>query len=517
MKIGQVIYLSSSGCSLWCWNGTRFIESPVATAVGVEPLAVVREAARWPGAAVGVLVDMIDEEHVRDVVPRMSRKDQRAVLARKLARAFPRTVYRNAGIQARNPANPDEDCVLLSALTRSEPVRVLVDLLNAAQIPPAVILSPALLAARLLDEQARSAAAALLVLRRSNGRLQHSFFRHGRLCGSRRLRPGDGVVGNIDAWVRQIEESLRYFDATFSPGPDNLLRILVPAGEFAFLGDGSTLAAGWELDSIDTAARCRRLRISPDVDVTASEQICIELMRSHAGPDNYAPSDLQQRYRSFRARAATRAACIGLALFGVVATLYNGLTIADTRQRVASLSIAAGALEEVLPADSGTLPSEIDPLHMRQVVTTYEALRGGHDDPQRIIAAVSAALSERPLIRVDAIRWGTTVSDGEPDGAMPETDGEPGEAMPAAAVPIKVVIRGHIEPFDGDFRAAFAELQRFITALDRQPIIEQVTARAAPLDVDPRSTLTGEFTPGAVAPQAPFTLELSVRSVDEAV
>ena len=188
MRIEHVIYLSSAGCALWSWQGREFVNTGVQTPMGVDPGPLAAALRQRPLAPIAIIVDMTDEEHVQETVPRLGRRDQRVMVERKLARAFPRTLLRAALIQNRNLRDQGANDVFLSGLMRPEPVLQLLQHLADAKLPVAGVYTPALLTEQLLDAQARASEGLLLVLRRANGRLQHSYFRHGRLAGSRRLR-----------------------------------------------------------------------------------------------------------------------------------------------------------------------------------------------------------------------------------------------------------------------------------------------------------------------------------------
>ena len=102
MRIEHVIYLSSAGCALWSWHGTRVRRKPGADRRSAPTRdRWWRNSRRLAAAPIAVLVDMTDEEHMRDMVTRLGRRDQQAMLARKLSRAFPRTA-----VQDRAAAGP---------------------------------------------------------------------------------------------------------------------------------------------------------------------------------------------------------------------------------------------------------------------------------------------------------------------------------------------------------------------------------------------------------------------------
>ncbi|MCC7257807.1 MAG: hypothetical protein IT486_05510 [Gammaproteobacteria bacterium] len=524
MHVEHIVYLSSAGCSLWSWHDTAFAESPVRTAVGEDPTAIVDELGHLAEGPVAVLVDMIDEEHVRDAVARLGRRDQQQLVERKLARRFPRTTLRAAQLQGRSPSSPAEDRVLLSGLTRPEPVRVVLERLAAAHLPVAGVWSPALLTARLIDPALLAAPFVMLVLRRGNGRQQHSLFVDGVLAGSRRLRgSADAALEDAGVMMRQIEESLRYFDPSFEPSAATPLDLVLADADHALLDAGGGRGEGWRLHRLDVAALARRLRLRAPLDAARTERIFIELLRAPGAAASFLPAAGRHRFDLYRLRSFGKVACVALAGAALVGTLHNALHILDARASLVDAAGAAQQLGAVLPGGDETQPAGVDPLEMQQVVAAYDALDRGHADPRTILAAIGAAVSQRPHIQLDAIEWragpAPTVPSATDEDAGEETGDEEAEsgAGPDGRAPddVRVTLRGRVRPFTGDYPPAFDEVEALVEALREDPEIRTVTPRELPLDVSSGATLSGEVTRGQEPAEARFTLEVVMRAGHE--
>ncbi len=507
MKIEHVVYLSSAGCALWSWHETYFVESPVRSAVGADPAPVAAELCRLEPGPVAVLVDMVDEEHACDTVARLGRRDQQRLLERKLARAYPRTVLRCAGVQGRSAGSPDEDQLLLSALTRPEPVRALLQRLAEARLPLAGVFSPALLTGELLDAAARAAPAVMVVLRRSNGRLQHSLFRKGRLAGSRRLR-AQAEAANTLMTLRLLEESLRYFDASYAVGADCPLQVLLASADAPFLESAESRGEGWQARALDFDGLRQRLRFSTAVADIESERLFIELLRERAPALNFAPAADRRYFGLFRVRSYATVACLALAGLAMVGTLRNTLYILDASKQLAGEVSMAQTLEQVLPAHGEGGAIDVDPLEMQQVVSSYDALERRQAQPQQILAAIGAAVSSNERIRIDAIEWHVGPA---PDAVAADVESGPEPVDAALADDITVTLRGHVQPFNGNYPLAFDELAAFVETLRSAPAVQAVTSKVQPLDVSPASTLSGELAGGRSEAQAPFALQIIMR------
>jgi hypothetical protein len=507
MKTEHVIYLSSAGNALWSWQRTRFVASPIPVSLAAEPIA--EELRRLEPGPIAVLVDMLDEEYFRDGVPRLGRRDQRAILDRKLARTYPRTQFRAAFVQGRSLKNADEDQVLLAALTRPDPVSTLLAALAAAKLPVAGVFSPALLSASLLDASARAATAAMLVLRRSNGRIQHSFFRYGRLAGSRRL--GSRVAADETGLAhRQLEESLRYFDPTFSVSPENPLHVVTSSADASFAGSTEQRPEGWHFRVLDVADLRKRFRISSEVHEIESERLFIELLRAHAPPVSFARVRDTRYFDFFRTRKVARVACWTIATAAMAGTLNNALDILAARRQLSSRAQDIEQLQAVLPSAHSLNSAGVDPLEMQRVVSTYDELRRHQTAPMAVLSPIGRALSARPSIHVDGIEW-STGAPGHP------TNDEPPPTASAADDDVTVTVRGMVKPFAGDYRQAFDELAAFEKALKTEPTVRSVTAVEQPLDIRPSSTLNDELARDHKDAEAAFSLRITMSVPHESI
>ncbi len=515
MQTGHVVYFSTSGATLWSWQGRGFAPAFPGSAPMTNPMQLVAELVRLPVAPVAILVDRIDEEHLRETIPRLGRRDQQALLARRLARAFARSPYRVATLQGRSLRNPEENHALLSALTRPDPVRELLGALASARVPVTGVFIPALLSDRLLDDTARSADAVLLVLHRGSGSRQHSFFRRGELIGSRGLRGlADPALEDGAFLQRQVEESLRYFDATYEATVESPLQLLLSTIDRRLLTAATGHGETWQLHELQAEAINRRLQLPAGLQMEHSERCFIEMLRNTPLQGNLAPAGERRYFRIYRARGMAGAVCLAVAGLALAGAMRSGLDILSAGQQLYSSSVAVTQLQTVLP-DPGTTAAGMDPLRMREVVMAYDAIADHQADPDWLLAAVAAAVTSQPGIQIDAIQWTVGSPDAEPAGAGGEAIDASAMAVPASATAadaVSVTVRGHVAPFRGDYVQAFAEIEAFADELRANPDVERVTPKAQPLDLRPDSTLTGEASGGnASGISAGFTLDIRLR------
>ncbi len=516
MRIRNVIHVDSRAATL------LRLEAPLRCPVE-EPAALVAALAAAGSPPVALLVDVLDEEHQRTTLPRVGRLDRGPLLARRLARAFPRTTLRTAQVLP-GPATGDQELVL-SGLTRPEPVQALLAALESARIPVAGVYSPALLTPALLRRLGITAGAVLLVTRQSDDSLRHTLVRGGRFAGSRLIRAGIAASAvDGERLVQQVEESVRYFDPAFASS-GTALEVLVLADPGQQLAVPAALPDYLQVRLLTTDFVARQLQLAHPLRAGAGEDLFARLLRRGERQGDFADAAGHRYFRLWCYREAGRVGAIGLAALACAATALNVVGTLQARGELAAIEPRLAAIAASAPP--ATPAAGPDAFQMKQAVDTLELLAGDNVDPAVVLAAIGRATRGHDAVRIDALDWRRAGAALRPagDGAVPAgdaaapesaaTDGE-ADAAPGADTPVRasrrvlLTIRGHIAPFDGDYPGAFAALDGFVAALRAQPEVRQVRTTATPLDVNPRSTMAGEVTPGVVAAEAGFVLQVSM-------
>lgn len=527
MKPRHVIYLSGSCVALYTWNSGRYVPVAGYDLPEGSPDALVGYLGQTPGAVTAIVVDALEEEHHRDVLPRLGRRDRDAMLARKLARTFPRTAYRTAALQGRLPGEPQATGILLSGLSKAEHLRTLQGLLAEARLPVSVVCSPALLCRPLLDKlrPANATSATLVVSRQREGSLRLSFFRGRDLVGTRLMRRSLAAPpGDFARLAKQLEESVRYFDAAFSPGVSNPIDVLLlcePGVDPARARAGGLGHEGFRFHVPEPADAARRLGLRDSLEAGNADLLFVELLRRYTPAGNFAPPGERRYFHLHRVSVFGKAACLALAAGALVASTLNIVGyLAVTRETSAVRTAAgdiAGQLEASLAGDAG---DGADPLEMQRVGTAWQLLRDHEVEPGEILGLVSGAVDANPQVQIDGLDWlpvrpvAEAVAEATDTGSdhADDSDTDTGSVdAPASEQRVRLTIRGRIEPFDGDYPGAFRGVRTFMAALEADPRVVSVKAYKEPLDVDPRSTLTGEMAAGPKADTAAFTINVVLR------
>ncbi len=527
MRVQHVIHLAIDSCVLHTWQGDSYMPVAGYAPSSGEPSALLSFLRQNVGT-IGILVDVLEEVYSRDRIARLGQRDQQAMLERKLARAFPRTEFSTAIVQGRTSDTAQGQDVLFSALTKPDHLRLLIEQLTAAKLPVAGVCSPALLSLPVLEKlqasTANPAAAALLVTRDQEGRLRLAFFRDRQLISSRLLRKSlSARPGDMLHLLRQLDESVRYFDPSFIVSATNPVDVFLLGEPAAAQKDATAAGGGHEgfhlhpvsLDSVSAALGIRAQLHSGQADL-----LFIEILRRHTPAANYLPAGGRRYFHLGQVRKYAQAACLVLGTAALLGGTWNGLSLMDTRMETREVSnsldtVTAGVqTHSEYQADSG-----MDPLQMRRIVSAWQALVAHRTEPREIFELVSRAVDQQPRLQIDAIGWSPlAASNPAPDEgseAQTATDtasgDDTGTSMPAGS-PIRITVRGRVEPFDRSYPLAFAEVESFMQSLRADPRVTSVRARQQPLDIRPGSTLSGEVSREGKNEAATFAIDIVMRT-----
>ena len=532
MRVQHVIHLGIDSCVLHTWHCGSYMPVASYSSYSGEPSTLLSFLCQNGGGTIGIIADVLEEVYSRDRIARLGQRDQKALLERKLARAFPRTEFSTATVQGRASDSTQGQDVLFSALTKPDHLRLLVEQLTAAKLPVAGICSPALLSLPILEKlQAKIAdptAAALLVTRDQEGRLRLAFFRDRQLISSRLLRKSlSARPGDMLHLLRQLDESVRYFDPSFIVSATNAVDVFLLGEPAAEQKDATAAGGGHEgfhlhpvsLDSVAAA-----LGIQAQLRPGQADLLFIETLRRHAPAANYLPAGGRRYFHLGQVRKYAQVACLVLGTTALLAGTWNGLSLMDTRVETREVSnsldtVTAGVqTHSEYQADTG-----MDPLQMRQIVSAWQALVANRTEPREIFELVSRAVDQQPRLQIDAIGWSPLAAfnpapetaPDESSDAQTDTDADSGDdtgtSMPAAGR-IRITVHGRIEPFDRSYPLAFAEVESFMKSLRADPRVTSVNARQQPLDIRPRSSLSGEVSREDKAEVATFAIDIVMRT-----
>ncbi len=471
-----------------------------------------RYLAEEPEMPCYLLVDLVDEEYRLDTVPRLSRRDRQALLRRKAARIFKDTGYYYFKVTGREKTGRRDERVLLSALANPGAVRQWVAILDEARSPLASICSLPLFSAQLLKNIAgRNDGCRLLVSLQSVSGLRQTCFDNGEFQFSRLV-----WISHAEQVGAEVEKVLRYLESRRPDQPAETLHV-------------HFLVAGALSDQLKAALK-------------QQESVCYHFCDPHQPADENASrepvfepfSDAYFIRQFFKLRPGNVYAGMaerrwfilgrlraGVAASGFAILLGSAGWSALNIYRGLALYPAVSAAEEQTHKYTADyeqarkrLPkTPVDASELKTVVMIADSLAQQKTSPLGMVAAISRSLRGFPSIQLNSIAWKTTDDPDAIDGAdkddtgLPDALNVPGADRSRYQV---ALLKGRVEPFDGNYREAMDAINRFADDLRGQQAMHAVAVGSLPLELSSGAHLQGNTQ--SLQRRADFTLKVVLQN-----
>lgn len=472
-----------------------------------------------------VLADLAEEDFQEITVPCLSGPERRAVIARRLERAFPATPYATVLSCAPVPGGRRrEERLLLAALTVPRLLAPWLEALADAGHPVAGLHSAAQLAAPLAARLGLHRLDACLLLTFQDGHLRQTYLVRGALRLSRLSPLPLSAAQTTDpdavfqAAHREAERLVRYLrgQGLWQPMADVPLAAYLLAPGAAHIPEaclaeppGETTAhaaALIQLRWIDLNLAFQRPRrpgaaLTPDLPTT---QLTLLPLLTHRPPSaQFAPPLLRRRYRLWQTgRLLPRLGALALLLCLSIG-LWQWHRAAMLEREGQQLARQAAAAEERYRTRLAALPpAPTDRDTLRAVVGRYQALERQSPSFEPLLNALGRALAAAPEIELTRLEWTREGQTGDGGDTPPrQTD---------AVGVLRAELHGALHPAgDPSPRAAMAVFTAFTRRLT-EAIGTSPTVLQAPYDLSPGATLRSGSHGESAAPT--FTLGLEVSA-----
>ena len=514
----HVFVVTGRGLDAWRWRRGR-CEAPLRFEAGEEGLAHFSTyLAGQPPDPVYVLVDLVEEEFREDTVPRVIGPDRRALIEARRRRLFSDPTWGCSLNHGREEGGRRDDRMLFTAITRPDRITPWLEGLARSRVPLAGVHSLPLLTEQMLKRIPVEASPALVVTWQSAGGLRQSFFVEGRLKLSRLAVPPRLESGERAAWMQgEVEKLRRYLSRQSLLAAGRPLEVYVVANPTAGeeIARLAPAAAALRYHLVSLPELGARLGIEDAHELAWCDRLFVTLLARGAPRHQYAPARMTRDFALHRIRSGLRAASLLAVAAGV---LGGGSGLAG--------GLGAGRFADSLEAQAGVYryryerarmrlpPTPAELPAMQLAVEAAEGLRELRASPEALLQALSRSLDMHPGVRLESIDWraGTDSAPVPESGESPSTTPEirPGGGALAAgrAIYQSADLHGRIEPFDGDYRQALAQVGGFADSLRGMSGVVEVGVRSLPLDIGSGASLRGDAGARAGAAEAPFALRL---------
>ncbi len=449
-----LLLLTADNLRAWLWSRGRLSppQSFVGDAAGFERFSNFLRRNRGPTC---LLTDLSGEDFRLETLPRLSGRDRRDLIQRKLEQLYRNTPFRQATLQQRRIDGRQDDAVLFTVLTDPSPVSSWLNVMLAEQTELTGIYSiPTISEPLVADIPSRHL---LLVTRNGSGGLRQTYF-DDRLLRFSRLTAAHPDHSFGVALPEEIEQTRHYLHSQNLLPADQVLdvRIICHASERSGLESNLTDSASLRYACIDLQELGDRIRPGSAFTDSDATPLFLQLLATRRNPHHYAApahthyARMSRLRRSLHLSSATLAACSLIWSASNVMTGYRMNTdtsaiIANTHQ----LAQQAGKVRQEYDYPQVTTND------MKTAVELVRKLADSAPEPETILDELSMALSDFPRIQVAKLAWQTAM----PAHAEPSRDPETNVSSP------EIILVGEVESTGAEDPGAMEYLDGFRQAL----------------------------------------------------
>jgi len=454
-----------------------------------------------------VMVDVAEEDFRSETLPHVAGRARREMVARKLAQLFRTAPYRAAWLQGRGQDRRRDDQYLFLALNNAELLRPYLEIIEACHAPLAGIYLLPVVSQALVERIKPDVPGVLLVSRQRAG-LRQSFFLDGKLRMSR-LTPLD--PGNDQAFeqsfVGEIEKSrlFIYNARLFSRDAPLRVSIVDPTGALQGVCLGLTPETNLQCEVLGFEALAKAFGMAAADLPRDMDAMLLCLLGRHRPDCSLALPRETRGFAYHQLRNVIHGAAASVAALAIAWSGYNLYADVDYGKRMLAARNETAALRAQYEEAARRFPAAPAAAEdMRSAVDAVEAMRQHARTPETAMRLLGQSLAAYPAIELAKLEW---------------RYGGDGKTAPgvAAAAPQQwqesVEVSAQIRPFDGDYRAALKLIEQFAQDLRSRPGIAEVRVVELPVNLDPKSGLSGntQDVVDARAASAQFRLALTLR------
>jgi hypothetical protein len=452
-----------------------------------------------------VMADVVEEDFRSETLPHVMGRARREMVARKLAQFFRTAPYRTAWLQGRTRDRRRDDQYLFLALNSGDLLRPYLEITESRRAPLAgIYLLP--VTSQALVERLKPQTSGVLLVSLQGGGLRQSFFVDGKLRISRltpfELTP-EQTLGHL--LVEEIEKSrlFLYNSRLFSRDAPLQAWVLDPVGTLhaacsELIAEPNFNCSVLHRDALASAFGMPAADLPQDMDA-----LLLCLLGRHPPDCSLAMPRQTLGFAFHRLRLGTYGLAAGLAALAVLWSGYNIFARGNYEDRTVRARDEAGRLQTQYQEAARRFPAApTSAENMRRAVDAVDALRAHVRTPEAAMRAIGQTLAAYPNIELTKLAWRY--------GEDKQTVSPPAGATGFQGWEETAELSAGIRPFDGDYRQALRLIEHFAQALRGQPGVVEVRVVELPVNLDPKSGLSGN-TSDAPETGAAAQFKLSVK------
>ncbi|MEM7432245.1 MAG: hypothetical protein AAF351_10000 [Pseudomonadota bacterium] len=454
-----------------------------------------------------IIIDVIEEEFAIETVPKLSLRDRKALLQRRLQRKFSRTPYRLPLYHG--GGKEDEPTVIHSAITNHELLDPWLQIILRHEVALTGIFSVPLMAADLSKKFHKTSGPALVLAQHQEQKLRQIFINDG-FARSARLSQSPPLVSDDYATfvATEIGRSRRYLERTRLLSNTDLLDIYVIADRDVsdriseLVHSDSPMKL--HMITVEQLASQVGLRRAPPAD--RLEGIFIAAALRRRPKHSYGVSGENRFWKMRRLRHSIIGSCIAAAASFAVIT---GITLSDAwtlNSQSAEAEQQLLQLTETFRRENENYdPIKADSHEMKLAVDTGDFILENRLPVPWVMQQIGLVMGDYTDVHIQSLSWTAASPTPEP---QPRRGDAPLPVPVAAITEVNADITAQLVPFDGNLRDAFARIDALVADLEARTAFSDVIAVEYPIETRPQSSVSGEIVDNGNQEAAGFKLRL---------
>jgi len=423
-----------------------------------------------------LLTDLIEEDFRHEIIPHLTGGNRTALLHRKFDQFYRGTPFHQATLLQRQKTGRRDDDVLFSALTNPSLITPWLNIMLARQTPLAGIYSVPQISAPLVKDHPSDHL--LLISWEKFSGLRQTYFSEHHLQISR-LTPVHAELTFHDAVVKELARTYQYLKSLSLLPSGQILDVLIlcHADDRNKLQDKLPDDPDMRYEFADIEEIGKQLKIDERFTNSDASQIFLHQLAASRPKTDYASAEHTRYHTLWQLHNALNWSAGVLLLasaFWATATVWQSSE--NSVDKTESFEIQTQRLLKEAHQITQSFPGTHAPAaDMKSGATIMRKLHQYAPVPKTILMPLSKVLDGFPQIKLKNLGWHGNAT-------------EPVASNTLADVPAQVItLKGDLQGFDNDYRAALVYLDRFQLELSTRGY--QVTILTKPLDVSPGGSL----------------------------
>ncbi len=466
----------------------------------------------------GLLLDVIEEDFRKDVIPHVYGKDRKAVISRLIDRHYRSSrQYTYSEIQGRQKSGRKDDEVLLAAITNPELIRPWIRIIEECDVPLSGIWSLPLISNYILPVIGAKKGYVLLVSQQVNSNLRQTLFKDGKMLSSRQsvINQDASNISNIGSHAKpEVERTLTYIRNQYQIKDTDMIHVHI-------------IGSNAQIDSLESAFASDHFNdyhVHRLNDVTAKlgikglpDKFSDGLFACIAANKYSASSHYGHRYEfsRFYYALASNALYTASVLIIIVSLLMTEANISEGisfKESTALLNERTDEFKRVYEEKYAAYEELFSNANLMDLaVDMVEQIEtNSQTTPLNFMVAFSQLVGDPKIgrIYIDKIEWSTRqVDDAKHKKARnrrsePEKLYKPTDVTSSSEVQHVAVITGRIPLDSSSYRDSVNSINKIISTLGNSERVEEVRAINLPVEVRPEKKFSAESRFMAGIPQS---------------